>query len=55
MNIHWDEITQDNLRHMDRVLNLYYLVFPLVVREPHTIFLMACIMHSFKSLTIFVS
>lgn len=38
MNIRWDEITQDNLRHMDGVLNLYDLVFPLVVREPHTIF-----------------
>ncbi|WP_045514922.1 GNAT family N-acetyltransferase [Neobacillus niacini] len=39
MNISWDEITEDNLSYIDKVFNLYDIVFPLVVREPHTIFL----------------
>jgi GNAT superfamily N-acetyltransferase len=38
MTIHWDEITEDNLSHIDEVFKLYDLVFPIVVREPHTIF-----------------
>lgn len=39
MNIRWAEITEDNLIHIDGVFKLYDLVFPMVVREPHTIFL----------------
>lgn len=39
MNIRWEEITEDNLSHIDRVFKLYDLAFPIVVREPHTIFL----------------
>jgi GNAT superfamily N-acetyltransferase len=39
MNIRWDEITEDNLSHIDKVFELYDFVFPIVVREPHTIFL----------------
>lgn len=38
MNIRWDEISEDNLSHIDKVFKLYDLVFPIVVREPHTIF-----------------
>lgn len=38
MNIIWDEITEDNLCHIDKVFELYDLVFPQVVREPHSIF-----------------
>ncbi|MDQ0973966.1 GNAT superfamily N-acetyltransferase [Neobacillus niacini] len=38
MNIRWDEITEDSLSHIDKVFKLYDLVFPIVVREPHTIF-----------------
>ncbi|MDQ1004472.1 GNAT superfamily N-acetyltransferase [Neobacillus niacini] len=39
MNFLWDEITEDNLNHIEMVFKLYDLVFPIVVREPHTIFL----------------
>lgn len=38
MNIRWDQITDNNLSHIDKVFKLYDLVFPIVVREPHTIF-----------------
>lgn len=38
MIISWDEITEDNLKNIDMVFRLYDLVFPIVLREPHSIF-----------------
>lgn len=39
MNICWDEITKDNSSHLDHVFKLYDSIFPMVVREPHTVFI----------------
>lgn len=39
MKIRWAEVTINHLQYLDKVLDLYDLVFPIEVREPHTIFL----------------
>jgi GNAT superfamily N-acetyltransferase len=39
MTMKWDEITHDNLTHIEKVLKLYDQAFPIEVREPHNIFL----------------
>lgn len=39
MNITWDEVTIDHLLHLEKVLPLYDLVFPIEVREPHEVFI----------------
>ncbi|MGD7045691.1 GNAT family N-acetyltransferase [Jeotgalibacillus proteolyticus] len=38
MAIKWDEITLENLTHLDRVFELYDQAFPIEVRESHSIF-----------------
>ncbi|WP_028400607.1 GNAT family N-acetyltransferase [Ectobacillus panaciterrae] len=39
MTIKWDEITHDNLIHLEEVLKLHDQAFPIEVREAHNIFL----------------
>lgn len=39
MEIHWDEITSDNITSLVKVFQLYDEAFPVEVREPHEIFL----------------
>lgn len=38
MAIRWDEITYDNLIHLEKVFKLYDQIFPIAVREPHETF-----------------
>ena len=39
MTITWDEVTIDHFLHFEKVLQLYDLVFPIEVREPHEVFI----------------
>ncbi|MFD2445377.1 GNAT family N-acetyltransferase [Bacillus sp. CGMCC 1.16607] len=38
MTIKWEEITQENMIHLESVLRLYDHSFPIEVREPHEMF-----------------